>query len=57
MTRVSAAALLLIASLSSAGCADNVLKERPENRVVRTSGAKPSFSATGSANRPDHAAA
>jgi len=49
MTRIPVAALLLLASLSSAGCADNVLKERPVNRVVKTSGAKPSFSATGSA--------
>ena len=49
MIRVSAAALLVLASLVSAGCADNVLKERPVNRAVQTSGIKPSFSATGSA--------
>lgn len=49
MFRVSAAALLVLASVASAGCADNVLKERPVNRVVKTSGPKPSFSATGSA--------
>jgi hypothetical protein len=49
MIRVSAAALLVLASLASAGCADNVLKERPVNRAVKMSGAKPSFSATGSA--------
>jgi len=49
MFRVSAAALLVLASVASAGCADNVLKERPVNRVVKTSGVAPSFSATGSA--------
>ena len=48
MNRVSAA-LLVLASLASAGCADNVLKERPVNGAVKTSGVKPSFSATGSA--------
>jgi hypothetical protein len=49
MIRVSAATLLVLASLASAGCADNVLKERPVNGAARTSGVKPSFSATGSA--------
>jgi hypothetical protein len=49
MIRATAAALLVLASLVSAGCADNLLKERPVNRAARTTGVKPTFSATGSA--------
>ena len=49
MFRVSAAALLVIASVASVGCADNVLKERPVARATRTAGMKPTFSAAGSA--------
>lgn len=49
MFRVSAAALLVIASVASVGCADNVLKERPVARATRTAGVKPTFSAAGSA--------
>ena len=46
MIRATAAALLVLASLASAGCADNLLKERPVNRAARTTGVKPTFSAT-----------
>jgi hypothetical protein len=49
MYRVSAAALLVIASLASVGCADNVLKERPVAKATGTAGVKPTFSAAGSA--------
>jgi hypothetical protein len=49
MIRISAAALLLVASLASAGCADNLLKERPAAKATRTSTVKPTFSAAGSA--------
>jgi hypothetical protein len=49
MFRLSAAALLVLASVASAGCADNVLKERPVASATRTPGLKPAFSATGSA--------
>jgi len=49
MTRVSAAALLVLASLASAGCADNLLKERPSAKATRTAAVKPTFSAAGSA--------
>jgi hypothetical protein len=49
MNRIPVAALVLAVSLGSAGCTDNVLKERPVNRVVRSSAVKPAFSATGSA--------
>jgi hypothetical protein len=49
MIRVSAAALLMVASLASAGCADNLLKERPAVKAAQTSGVKPTFSAAGSA--------
>jgi hypothetical protein len=49
MIRLAAAALLVTVSLGSAGCADNLLKERPVNRTAQTSGTKPTFSAVGSA--------
>lgn len=49
MTRVSATALLVLASLASAGCADNLLKERPAAKAARTTSVKPTFSASGSA--------
>lgn len=49
MTRVSAGALLVLASLASAGCADNLLKERPTAKAERTAAVKPTFSAAGSA--------
>jgi hypothetical protein len=49
MIRVSAAALLVLASLTSVGCADNVLKERPVANATRTAGVRPTFSAAGNA--------
>ena len=49
MTRMSAATLLVLASLASAGCADNLLKERPTTKAARTTALKPTFSAAGSA--------
>jgi hypothetical protein len=49
MNRVSAAALLMLASLASAGCADNLLKERPAMKASQASAVRPTFSAAGSA--------
>jgi hypothetical protein len=49
MPRMSAAALLVLASLASAGCADNLLKERPTTKAARSTALKPTFSAAGSA--------
>jgi hypothetical protein len=49
MNRVSASALLVIASLASAGCVDNLLKERPTEKAARAAGVTPTFSAAGSA--------
>ena len=49
MSRVPAALLLALATLASAGCADNLLKERPSTRATRTTAVKPAFSAAGSA--------
>jgi hypothetical protein len=49
MTRMSAATLLVLASLASVSCADNLLKERPTTKAVRTTGVRPTFSAAGSA--------
>lgn len=49
MIRMSAAALVVLATLGSAGCADNLLKERPTAKAARTAAAKPTFSAAGSA--------
>ena len=49
MTRISPATLLVLASLASAGCADNLLKERPTTKAARTTALKPTFSAAGSA--------
>ena len=49
MTRMSAATMLVLASLASAGCADNLLKERPTTKAARTAALKPTFSAAGSA--------
>ena len=39
----------MLASLASAGCADNLLKERPSAKATRTAAVKPTFSAAGSA--------
>ena len=50
MIRVSAVAgVLVLALLASAGCADNLLKERPTTKTVRATGVRPTFSAAGSA--------
>jgi hypothetical protein len=49
MTRMSTATLLVLASLASVGCADNLLKERPTTKTVRATGVRPTFSAAGSA--------
>ena len=49
MTRMSAATLLVLVSLVSVGCADNLLKERPTTKAARTTALKPTFSAAGSA--------
>ena len=49
MIRISAAALLVAASLASAGCGDNILKERSVAKVIRTAAVKPTFSAAGGA--------
>lgn len=49
MSRISAALLLVLAVLMSAGCADNLLKERPTAKAARTAAVKPTFSAAGSA--------
>ena len=48
MPRVSAV-LLVLATVVVAGCADNLLKERPTARAARTTALKPTFSAAGSA--------
>jgi hypothetical protein len=49
MSRAALALALLASSLGIVACADNILKERPAQRVVKTQAVKPSFSATGSA--------
>jgi hypothetical protein len=50
MIRVSAVAgVLVLALLASAGCADNLLKERPTTKAVRATGVRPTFSAAGNA--------
>lgn len=49
MSRISTAALLVLASVIVAACADNILKERPTSRAAKTAAVKPTFSAAGSA--------
>jgi hypothetical protein len=50
MIRVSAVAgMLMLALLASAGCADNLLKERPTTKAAQATGVRPTFSAAGSA--------
>ena len=49
MSRLSVAALVLVASVAVVACADNILKERPTTKAVRTASPKPAFAATGSA--------
>ena len=49
MSRVSAAIVLVLASVVTVACADNILKERPSARATRASTLKPTFSAAGAA--------
>jgi hypothetical protein len=49
MSRVSVAIALVLASVVTVACADNILKERPSARTNRTSTLKPTFSAAGAA--------
>jgi hypothetical protein len=49
MFRVSAVVLVVVASVVSLACADNILKERPSAKAVRTSASKAQFSVVGSA--------
>jgi len=49
MSRLSVAVLALVCSVAVVACADNILKERPSAKAVRTSGPRASFSAKGSA--------
>jgi hypothetical protein len=48
MIRVSAATVLVLASLASAACADNLLKERPAAKAVKSTAQKAAFSVQGS---------
>jgi hypothetical protein len=50
MSRVPLLALVLVSLVGTAGCADNILKERPVTKVVAAATvAKPAFSVSGSA--------
>jgi len=49
MSRLSIAALVLVASVAVVACADNILKERPTAKAVRTASPKAAFAVTGSA--------
>ena len=49
MSRLSIAALVLVASVAVVACADNILKERPTAKAVRTTSPKAAFAVTGSA--------
>ena len=49
MFRVSTVALLVLMAAASAGCADNILKERPTARAKGIAAPKPTFSAAGTA--------
>ena len=49
MSRLSVAMVALVCSVAVVACADNILKERPSAKAVRTSGTRASFSAQGSA--------
>jgi hypothetical protein len=49
MSRLSVAALVVVASVAVVACADNILKERPSAKAVRTASEKASFSVAGSA--------
>ena len=49
MSRLSVAALVVVASVAMVACADNILKERPSAKAVRSTAAKPAFAAMGKA--------
>ena len=49
MVRISAAAVLVLASLATAACADNLLKERPTAKAVKSTTPKAAFAVQGSA--------
>ena len=49
MSRLGVTVLVLAASVAVAACADNILKERPAAKAVRTTAAKPAFAAMGKA--------
>jgi hypothetical protein len=49
MIRASAVTVVVVASLVSAACADNILKERPVAKTVRATPEKVAFSVQGSA--------
>jgi hypothetical protein len=49
MSRLSITVLVLLASVAVVACADNILKERPAAKAMRTTSAKPAFAAQGSA--------
>jgi hypothetical protein len=49
MIRVRTATALVLAALVTAACADNLLKERPAAKAVRSTAPKVAFSAVGTA--------
>jgi hypothetical protein len=49
MSRLSVAVVALVCSVAVVACADNILKERPSTKTVRSTGTRASFSAQGSA--------
>ena len=50
MSRVPLLALVLVSLVGTAGCADNILKERPVNRTATAVVKKPGLSMSGAAN-------
>jgi hypothetical protein len=49
MSRLSVTVLVLVASVAVVACADNILKERPAAKALRTPAEKPAFAAMGKA--------
>jgi hypothetical protein len=49
MSRVSLLALALVTLVGTAGCADNILKERPVTRTATVAAKKPALSMSGAA--------
>ena len=49
MSRLSVSVLVLVTSVAIVACADNILKERPSAKAVRSTAAKPAFAAMGKA--------